>query len=326
MILQTPKLALKQIAFALMVIVVAPSTVSASQPVSAVSFNIQFLGHFKNKQNHLLAELLEPFDLIFVQELVAPPFAGTYPNGVAYKADLEAQAFFIAMENAGFSYWLSEEDTGTGIRNHRATTATEWWVAFYRDDRIARAEDLPHGFLATDRSDHDDYERVPYAFAFRFDGTTDAVFISTHLKPGGSRSDARRRAVEINAIAKWIRDHSDEEKDFIILGDMNIKNCAELNAVTPQGFTSMNGECLPTNTSPRTPRPYDHVMYRPADSQNEFVGGTPSVVIDLVEASHSLWSGPEPFPGNPYAHNRFRTSLSDHHPIYFQIIPGADDD
>ena len=297
-----------------------------------VSFNIQFLGHFKAKQNTTLAKILQPYDLIFVQELVAPPYGGTFPAEKPgeeikpYKIDTEATSFFEAMKAQGFNFILSPEDTGTGATIHKNTTATEWWVAFYKPGNIRADSSLPNGFLAPDRSDNDHYERVPYAFGFDFEGAGDLVFISTHLKPGGGSADARRRSVELGAIYDYVRANDDKEKDFIILGDMNIKNCKELKTATPPEFLSLNEKCLPTNTSPKSPKPYDHVMYRPQFSTSEIDTDFGLKVINLIEVVRPHWNDAEPYPGEPYDHNKFRTRFSDHHPIQFRIKKGQDDD
>ena len=37
---------------------------------------------------------------------------------------------------------------------------------------------------------------------------------------------------------------NDGERDFIILGDMNIQDCDELAQATPTGFVSLNDECV----------------------------------------------------------------------------------
>ena len=98
-----------------------------SQSISVASFNIQFLGHFKKNDNKALASILKDYDIVVVQELVAPPTAGTYPDGNPYKADNESAGFFNEMFEYGFDYVLSEEDTGTGDVIHKASSATEWW-------------------------------------------------------------------------------------------------------------------------------------------------------------------------------------------------------
>jgi hypothetical protein len=93
--------------------------------------------------------------LVFVQELVAPPFSGDFPDGSPFEPDAEARMFFEEMQEQGFEYVLSEEDTGSGPEIHVNGPATEWFVAFYKRDRVEPLTNLAHGFLAEDRSDHD---------------------------------------------------------------------------------------------------------------------------------------------------------------------------
>jgi len=296
--------------------------------LAVCSFNIQFLGHFRRKDCDTLARILADYDIVLVQELVAPPVAGTYPDGQPYTADPEAAAFFAAMEAEGFSWHLAPEDTGTNETIHTAGPATEWPVAFYRASAVRWAPDLPVGYLAEDRSDHVDYERVPYAFGFRSSSRTlDFVLISVHLNPGSSGSNQARRAHELAAISRWIDAHDEVEKDFIIAGDMNIEDADELGEVLPAGWVSLNDECRPTNTNPRAPKPYDHVVFNPITT-TEMDVQSDLVVIDLIEAVRPFWAQPdEPFPGEPYDHNRFRQIYSDHHPVVFGLmVPDADDD
>ena len=79
------------------------------------------------------------------------------------------------------------------------------------------------------------YERVPYAFAFReSSGKLDFVAISVHLKP--DKNGKARRKEEFSAIAAWISANDQIEHDFLIVGDMNIEDAAELAEVMPHGF------------------------------------------------------------------------------------------
>jgi len=263
---------------------------------------------------------------VVIQELVAPPYAATFPDGAPVKPDPQSAEFFDAMKALGFDYWLSEEDTGTGDNNHYNSSSTEWWVTFYREDTLDQARDLPHGFLADDRSNHDDYERVPYAFAFRTaDKKADFVLVSVHLKPGSGRKETARRKHELGAIAAWIDDHDDTERDFIVLGDCNIEDAEELADSTPAGFVSLNDECKATNTNVNGPKPYDHVFFQP-EFTPEVDGEFDMVVVDLIEAMQPLWQGTDPYPGKPYDHNEFRKFYSDHHPVVFQLRATGDDD
>lgn len=289
------------------------------------SFNIQFLGQFRSRMDGALADLLEPYDVVIVQELVAPPHKGLFPDATSYRPDPEAARFFAEMEARGFDYHLSEEDTGTGNQRHVNSSATEWFVVFYRRDVARLALDLPGGFLGEDRYDHPDFERVPYAFGIRL-GSEDLVFISVHLQPGGGGAQRARRAQELSAIFNWIGSQPGAERDYVIVGDMNIEDCDELASVMPAGFASLNRGCLPTNANPRGPKPYDQVMFSLADTTAEL--GTRFDVIDLVAAMRSSWDPDDgPYPGDPYVHDDFRQVYSDHHPISFEIlIDGVDDD
>ena len=306
-------------------------SIESASDLTICSFNIQFLGHFKKKDNKSLANLLKDYDIVVIQELVAPPKSGQYPNGDFYSADDEAKAFFDEMESQGFSYQLSEEDTGTNDEIHSKTSSTEWWVSFFKSEKIELANDLPFGFLDDDRSNNDDFERVPYAFAYRtVDSSTDFVLISVHLQPGSSSNNKARRKHEIRTISNWIDSHDDVEKDFIILGDMNIEDSLELADVTPVGYLSLNDECVITNTLLRNDgtggKPYDHVMFNLTHT-TEINQSFDFDVVDLVKEMESHWSSTDPYPGNPYNHNLFRQYYSDHHPVVFKLnVSQSDDD
>jgi len=300
----------------------------AGDHLTVCSFNTRFLGQFKKKDCPALASILRDYDIVVVQELVAPPVDGIYPDGETYTADAEAAKFFDAMEDLGFSYVLSEEDTGTNDEIHSPTSATEWWVTFYKPQSVQCANDLPHGFLAADRSNNPDYERVPYAFGFRSNNqNVDFVLISVHLQPNNSPSARARRKHELASIATWITAHDAKEKDFIILGDMNIYTPAELADVTPAGYLSLNDECRPTNTNASSPEPYDHVMYNTTYT-TEIDTGFDLVVVNLVEAMRGLWTNPNAsYPGDPYDGNLFGQYYSDHNPVVFRMmVPSQDDD
>ena len=223
---------------------------------------------------------------------------------------------------------MSEEDTGPGERNHVNSSATEWWVTFYRAARVAPATNLPRGFLATDRTQHPDFDRVPYAFAFRTaDQRLDFVLISVHLRPGTGAANSTRRAHELAAIQRWIAARGGNEGDFLVLGDMNFEDCDEIGETLPPMLVSLNEACLATNTNVNGPRPYDNVLYNELRT-TELDAPFGFVVVNLIDTMVYHWQGADGvYPGNPYDHNRFRAFFSDHHPVAFRLtIPIADDD
>ncbi len=314
------------------IILASTDTEFISDTIDVCSFNIQFLGSFKKRNDSALADILKNYDIVIIQELVAAPYAGEYPDNTSYDLDIEANKFFEAMLAQGFLYKLSEEDTGTKDKIHSKGTSTEWWVIFYKEEKVKIAEDLPNGFLADDRSNHPNYERVPYAFPFRtIDNNLDFVLISVHLQPGDKEEEKERRIEELHTISKWINANNELEKDIIILGDMNIYDTTELSTVTPEGYLSLNDECRKTNTLINTnldkgARPYDHIMYNVDATSGEIDLKYDFQVIDLISIMKPFWKKTEPYPGAPYNHNLFKQYYSDHHPVTFKMVTKEVDD
>lgn len=88
------------------------------------------------------------------------------------------------MAALGFKHELSIEDAGTGPTNHINSTGPEWWGVFFKPDKVDIADDISTEFLADDRTDHENYERMPHSFAFRTPSDRlDFVLILVHLKP-----------------------------------------------------------------------------------------------------------------------------------------------
>lgn len=301
--------------------VVRPAATSSGS-LNVCSFNIQFLGSSSRRDNAALAELMMPFDIVVVQELVAAP--ATTPTELPASRQ-NAAAFFREMSARGFKFVLSESDTGrTGPLNNYGTS-TEWWVTFYRPEKVRPITDVPHGFISSPLAANPDFDRVPYGFAFRTpDNHCDFVLISVHLNP----DNAARRKHELNAIGSWIAKQraAQREQDFVIVGDMNLQNQAELRADTPENFISLNDACVPTNVSPTGPKPYDHVMFDPRVTR-EIDREFGFHVINLIEVMRPKWRGPDPYPGDPFQQNVFRFYYSDHNPVVFRLqIPAEDDD
>ena len=315
----------KYLLFSILLLLLGCQPQVSDKQITVCSFNIKFVGLYKKKDNNALAKLVGKYDMVVVQELVAPPDNGQYCDGTSYSEDLEADAFFDAMSAQGFKFSLSCEDTGRGEKIHKAGSSTEWSVVFYKPGKLKIANDLPHGFLSDDRSAHPVYPRVPHAHGFRtVDGKMDFVVINVHLSPGKNKKTARR--AELLSIAQWIDLNDAQEQDFYIVGDMNIESAAELQAVTPRGFVSLNDECRKTNTAVKSSKPYDHVMYRPArldeiDEKFDFQ------VINLIDQMRDTWRDSSAYPGDPYKGSLFAQYYSDHHPVLFRLkIPSQDDD
>lgn len=291
---------------------------SAPRTLTICSFNIQFLGHFTKKDHQALADLVKDYDLVVVQELIASP-------ATTGSTRQRAKLFFDSMAAHGFASVLSEFDTGRNGPLPNYSTATEWFVTFYKPGKVRPAADLPHGFISQPLAANADFIRVPYAAAFRsFDNTCDFVLVSVHLEP----EEADIRAREFRAINRWLQQQyaAQAERDLIVLGDTNLQSKAELTANTPTNFISLNDACVATNTVPTTAKPYDHVFFNPQHS-TEIDRTFGFKVVNLITAMQPRWQGPALYPGNPYVHDEFRVRYSDHHPIVFRIkLPSQDDD
>lgn len=299
-----------------------PPTTLAGDTLRICSFNIKFIGFYKKKDHRALADVLKDYDIVLIQELVSPPAAGSYPDGASYTADAEAKEFMEAMTANGYEYLLSSEDTGTNDEIHSNSSATEWFIVFYKPERVDPATDLITGFLAEDRGDHPSYERVPHAFSFRTkDRGLDFTLISVHLQPGSGSADKARRAEELAAIAAWIDAKDETEEDYLIAGDMNIYSREELQSVLPAGYRSLNDACLPTNIAGG--KPYDHVMYHETNTGPDLVQAF--TIVDLVEAMRPYWQGPGAYPENDQ--NLYYQYYSDHRPVVFRMVSdGVDED
>lgn len=319
--------------------------------VTVGSFNVKWIGFYDNERDDDgLADLLKGCDLVVIQELVAPPDFSKigmpvnwpvsrgmhYPNGEDLKFDDGSTQFFQSMRAAGFDgFVLSDEDTGPVDKNHRNDASTEWFVAFYKSEVLISpwepdGDDLPKGgFIANDLTANANYQRVPFAFWFRTKAGMDFVLISVHLQPNAGRAARARRKEELGAIARYVERESQgqgSEKDWFVLGDMNIQSCDELEDVLPARFVSLNDECRDTVPSTAN-KPYDHVLYRP-DLTQHVDTRYDMVVEDLVEAVRHRWTviGDGPYPGDPYKSRIFPRYFSDHNPISFRITDGVDDD
>lgn len=321
---------------------------SSKEKLKICSFNIQFLGNSKIRADRTLAKILRDNScaIVVVQELVAPPDLRILKGSSHYqKGELpvfprtgeslvhseRATVFFKEMEEVGFAdFLLSEEDTGTSqsVKQNNGS-ATEWWVTFYDSSKVAIAKDLPSGFLAENRNANTEFDRVPYAFPFRaIDGSFDFVLISVHLHPDSGHRNALRRKQELDAIGKWVHAAQTKgaERDFIILGDMNLEDNEEVQNSMPEGFVTLNTKAQwNTNTNLNNPKPYDHVMINPTFT-SEVRALNNFQVLNLIELVRPHWILPV-FPGDPYNHNIFRLYFSDHHPIAFEAdLPVRDDD
>lgn len=296
--------------------------------LSICSFNIQFLGHFQTRENAILAEIVKDNDIVVVQEMVAPPIAGNYPDGSGYKKDTESAAFVDEMKKRGFSYWMSDEDTGPA-KNHTPTPASEWWIVFYKSKTVQPDTTTRfYGFISKPLTSNGTYQRVPYAFPFKtLNGKSDFTLISVHLIPGEGSADKLVRQKELKGLFDWVSTQTEKNKDFYVLGDCNIYKKEEFISFKDKGITSLNENCLNTNSSlyrgASKGHPYDHVFYTTFSKEDLILNSFE--VVDLKKEIIEN-STPGQFTLEPYEHDYFRTKFSDHLPVTFKLVTGKDKD
>lgn len=296
--------------------------------LSICSFNIQFLGHFQTRENAILAEIIKDNDIVVVQEMVASPVDGIYPDGTKYLKDKESAAFVDEMKKQGFSYWISNEDTGP-TKNHTPTSASEWWIVFYKSKTVQPdTVNRIYGFISDPLTKNTSYQRVPYAFPFKSVlGKSNFTLISVHLQPGNSSAEKVIRQRELKGLFEWVSTQTEKNKDFYVLGDCNIYKQEEFIAYKDKGISSLNEECENTNSNLYRDAskgfPYDHVFYSTFSKEDLILNSFQ--VVDLKKEIEKI-SSPSQFMLEPYDHDYFRTKFSDHLPVTFKLITGKDKD
>jgi hypothetical protein len=321
---------MKRLIVVLLVTMLASISLLAADSLTICSFNLKWLGYYPERNVEAIAQFLASYDIVLIQEIVAPPYDGKFPNGEQYRPDVEVAAFFDEMTQVrAFRYVLSEEDTGSTPKNHYNSSWTEWFAVFYKPDRIEVTPDLPNGFLATDVTKHPVFNRVPYAFGLReIDTGFDFVVVSVHLHAGHSDSDAQARLSELASIADWISKNNSKERHFIVTGDMNFDDCTEIREIAPPGFqyplSDSERICFDSSASLAEEHPYDFVFYT-ADVPFDRTFGLR--VIDLVTGLGAIWNPYGEAIEQAYKERHFVQQFSDHNPIIFRIeVPIEDSD
>jgi len=295
---------------------------------SACSFNIKWLGSSKSKENQKLVAMLMPYDLVIVQELVAPPYDGFYPGGKAYEGDAESAAFFDLMSDNGFRSFLSNEDTGKN-KNHSGSSQSEWFVVFYRDG-VLRVDSSRCEFISSPLVLNSTFDRVPYRFQFStVDNTLDFSVINVHL--ASDEGAMLKRQNELNAIVTYANSQWNNEKDFLIVGDMNIQSSSEFATVLPVHWQSLNDECRATNVAsaknPDNQKPFDHVMYFTEYTSRDLDLVYDMQVVNLFGQYYPQWAAENPNSASSSSWvNSFGSVFSDHYPVTFRMVYGVADD
>lgn len=167
-----------------------------AETISIASWNIRFFstGSREDSELELIADRLQQFDLISIQELrdeevVERTLAILANRGDIYKAVVSRPVGQSVKERYGF---------------------------FYRSDRIMS---LDQGRLWEDTDDQ--FLREPFYSSFRA-GQFDFTLVTVHLIYGKRVAQRRAEAMQLDDVYRAIQEFDASEQDVIVLGDFNL--------------------------------------------------------------------------------------------------------
>lgn len=248
--------------------------VARNHEVKLCSFNINFLGMYKERkayESELISNVIAKCDIIAVQELVATPFEINFSDGTIMPGDPESRIFFNAMKANGYSWVISNEDTGRWEHRTRSNRSV-WFVTFYRDDIVQPIESDINGFISyplhgtkgincsPEETTENLFDRVPYAQMFANANGNSFVVVNVHLHATSRRCDGSsekvnesraRRFQEIQNLLNWIDKNNYLSSDIIVVGDFNTDVIEIENIVREIGdsVNVINDECVFTNVN-----------------------------------------------------------------------------
>ncbi len=197
-----------------------------------------------------IAEIVSCFDLVAIQEV---------------RSDLEALNRLRRILGSWWEYMVS--DVTKGRRGNRER------MAFLYDTRKVRFGRLA-GELVLPPIKRDDgsyipvtqVARTPFMCGFSC-GWTNFIITTAHIIYGKSVADNPEREAEINHVAKFLKERSDDDsawsENFILLGDFNIYDPPDqtMKAILNNGFEIPDQlMALPANASKS--RHYDQIAFR----------------------------------------------------------------
>jgi hypothetical protein len=255
---------------------------------------------------HLIAEVINQFDLISVVEL--------RDN----LSDLEK-----VLEILG-PYWrvvYSDYNTDRGGNRER--------IAYVYDKRavtftgLAAEADPPRKKITVNENGQKVKEyvpkiswwRSPFMASFRA-GSFDFIALVAHIRwdaAGGEESRIRALKLLADWVAKRRKEKHVADKDFIVLGDFNIPedDDALFNAITSKGLKvpevlrGQHGSNLARN------KRYDQILHYPSELST-FTNN--AGVLDYYQGNHR-----QLFPGTTMSKTDFTYQMSDHLPLWIQL-------
>ncbi len=270
--------------------VAIPEPIS-TDPVRIGAFNIQVFGKAKREKvevMEVLTKITLEFDILFIQEI--------------RDVSGETAPYFLQLineaGNPSYEY----------IRSDRLgrTSSKEAYAYFFNNETVDFIEGSDYIFNDT----NDFFEREPYIASFR-SGEFDFTLVGIHVRP----YDAYNEIGNLSLVVQSILENHPNEKDIIVLGDLNADGSYYHEEDTTNPFKATDFLWVITNeidTMVKTPWTYDRMVILNTTYRHEFIDDSAGVFYFDVEYGITDID--------------FIEKVSDHYPIYADFWTDLVDD
>jgi endonuclease/exonuclease/phosphatase family metal-dependent hydrolase len=284
------------------------------ETINIAVWNIREFGkvHRLEPSIHYIAEILGQFDLVSIVEL---------RNDLT---DLGRVLPILGPSwNVVYSDWI--DDPG-GNKERIAYLFDRRAVTF---NGLAAEVDAPRTKDLTEYLASKSFWRAPYMCSFRA-GNFDFIAITAHARWGDS---IEGRKAELQMLANWIdtrfKDNFVDDHDLIVMGDFNVPAIDDelYNALTSRGLQipdalrklKSGGSTIEGSNLGKDAR-YDQILHHPS-VKKRFTNN--AGVLDFFISDSKI---NQLFPGKHYDRTKFSFQLSDHFPLWAQVITDIEDE
>ena len=282
------------------------------QSINIAVWNIREFGRVRRTQAavHYIAEILGSFDLIALVEL--------RDN----LEDLGRVMWFLGPYwDIVYSDWVDDR----GGNNERTGFLFDRRAVTFNG--LAAEIDPPRSKVGTEYLSLFSFWRPPYMCSFRA-GNFDFIAIATHTR-WGDTEEARK--AELKLMADWIDSRFThkfvEDHDLIVMGDFNIPKMGDelFKALTARGLVVPDclkelkaGDRVIGGSNLGMDARYDQILHLPTMKERFTDNG--GALDFFVNDAHIK----KLFPKNKYTRQQFTYQMSDHFPVWAQIMTDID--
>jgi hypothetical protein len=277
--------------------------------LNIATWNIREFGKKRRKKQsiHLIAEIMNCFDLIAITELRDK------------LGDLER-----VMEILG-PYWkVVFSDFSSDRRGNRERMGYLYDYRVVEFTGLAAEPDPPRKKdpITGESIPSITWWRSPYMASFKA-GSFDFILLAAHIRWDSTGGEASR-AKELKMLANWVDKRRKQDgvidKDMIVLGDFNIPDLENetFKALTSKGLKIPNALKQVVGTNLAVNKRYDQIMHYPYYTKCFTDKGG---VLDFYQENHSRL-----VPGMGLSKSAFTYQVSDHLPLWIQVDIDTDDE